>query len=97
MNWKELQEKMRKEPLSVVDVREKEEFELAHLEGSILLPLSQLPQCYHELAVQQRHYLVCRSGKRSAQAATFLQEKGLDAVSIVGGLETYLEEKISYP
>ena len=74
------------EQLSLVDVREVEEFETLHLEGAQNLPLSQLADTYDQLDKDQLHYVICKSGMRSARACQFLAEQGYEVVNVQGGM-----------
>ena len=77
--------------LSLVDVREVEEFDTLHLEDALNLPLSQLDDIYDQLDKDQVHYLICKSGMRSARACQFLADQGYDVINVQGGM-TALEE-----
>ena len=78
-----------KESLSVLDVREAEEFETLHLEGAQNLPLSQLADIYDQLDKDLLHYVICKSGMRSARACQFLAEKGYDVINVEGGMTAF--------
>jgi adenylyltransferase/sulfurtransferase len=56
-----------KAPL-LVDVREVAEYAAGHLEGSVNIPLGQLPQRIAELAPDAAPVFICRSGGRSLAA-----------------------------
>ena len=75
--------------LSVLDVREVEEFETLHLEGAHNLPLSQLADTYEQLDKEQLHYVICKSGMRSARACQFLAEQGYDVINVQGGMTAF--------
>ena len=75
--------------LSLVDVREIEEFKMLHLEGAHNLPLSQLADTYEQLEKEQLHYVICKSGMRSARACQFLAEKGYDVINVQGGMTAF--------
>jgi rhodanese family protein len=77
------------EQLSLVDVREAEEFETLHLEGAQNLPLSQLADIYDQLDKDLLHYVICKSGMRSARACQFLAEQGYDVINVQGGMTTF--------
>ena len=77
------------EQLSLVDVREVEEFETLHLEGAQNLPLSQLTDIYDQLDKDLLHYVICKSGMRSARACQFLAEQGYDVINVQGGMMTF--------
>ena len=76
-----------KELLSVLDVREVEEFESLHLEGAHNFPLSQLADTYEQLDKTQPYYVICKSGIRSARACQFLTEQGYEVVNVQGGMD----------
>ena len=78
-----------KESLSVLDVREVEEFETLHLEGARNLPLSQLADTYEQLDKTHPYYVICKSGIRSARACQFLAEHGYEVVNVQGGMDAF--------
>lgn len=69
----------------VVDVREPDEYARGHLPGARLAPLQTVPSLVGELPTDEPVYLVCAVGARSAQAAMFLAQHGVDAVNVDGG------------
>lgn len=75
--------------LSVLDVREVDEFESLHLEGARNLPLSQLADTYEQLDKDQLYYVICKSGMRSARACQFLAEQGYDVINVQGGMTVF--------
>ena len=77
------------EQLSLVDVREVEEFEPLHLEGAQNFPLSQLADTYDQLDKDQLHYVICKSGMRSARACQFLAEQSYDVINVQGGMTAF--------
>ena len=78
-----------KESLSILDVREVEEFEALHLEGARNFPLSQLADTYEQLDKTQPYYVICKSGIRSARACQFLAEQGYEVVNVQGGMDAF--------
>ena len=77
------------EQLSLVDVREVEEFQTLHLEGAQNLPLSQLADIFDRLDKDLLYYVICKSGMRSARACQFLAEKGYDVINVQGGMTAF--------
>ena len=77
------------ESLSVLDVREVEEFEALHLEGARNFPLSQLSATYEQLDKDNLYYVICKSGMRSARACQFLAEQGYDVINVQGGMTAF--------
>ena len=77
--------------LSLVDVREVDEFEALHLESARNLPLSQLSDTFGQLDKDQLHYVICKSGVRSARACQFLAEQGYEVINVQGGMTAFEE------
>ena len=78
-----------KESLSVLDVREVEEFEALHLEGVRNFPLSQLTDTFEQLDKDNLYYVICKSGIRSARACQFLTEQGYEVINVQGGMDAF--------
>ena len=70
----------------LVDVRQPDEFEQAHIAGARLVPLGEVPDRTAELPTDETVYVVCRSGNRSGRAVEFLRHQGVDAVNVTGGM-----------
>jgi rhodanese-related sulfurtransferase len=74
----------------ILDVRTKDEYEsqTGHLPGTILIPVQELENRFHELDSLKSKETVayCRSGVRSARASKFLGEKGFKVLNMVGGI-----------
>jgi adenylyltransferase/sulfurtransferase len=64
--------------LTIIDVREPHEWDIANLEehGSRLIPLGQLEERAGEIDPEQEIVLHCRSGARSANALAALRDRG---------------------
>ena len=75
------------EQLSLVDVREVEEFEALHLEGARNFPLSQLADTFEQLDKDNLYYVICKSGMRSARACQFLAEQSYEVINVQGGMD----------
>jgi rhodanese-related sulfurtransferase len=78
----------------LVDVRRPDEFAAGHIEGATLMPLDTLSVNYSKLPRDVKLVVYCRSGHRSAQAVSFLQEHGYSrAVSMSGGYLAWTGKK----
>jgi adenylyltransferase/sulfurtransferase len=76
----------------LLDVREPDEFETAHIEGAHLVPLGQLGDRVAELAEWKNRPIVvqCKTGGRSASACELLLEHGFhDVTNLIGGIEAW--------
>jgi len=85
-----LKQKMeRGEPVLVLDVRDAAEFngQEGHIPGATNLPLAELPARVTELDDRRQAaiHLVCRTDRRSAQAAGLLADAGFADVRVVRG------------
>lgn len=66
---------------TIVDVRSPGEFSMGAVEGSINIPLDQVPHKIEEFkAMKQPVVLCCVSGNRSGQACHFLEANGLEGL-----------------
>ena len=77
----------------LLDVREAVEFELARIEGAVLLPLSEIKQgaVPDTLARERSLILHCKSSVRSGQAMELLEAAGYeDIVHVAGGIDAWL-------
>jgi adenylyltransferase/sulfurtransferase len=90
----ELKRKMdAREPLTLVDVRESWEYDIARIAGSRLIPLGELEERLAELPRDGILVLQCHSGGRSEQGTRLLQEAGFANVfNLEGGIEAWSKE-----
>jgi rhodanese-related sulfurtransferase len=77
--------------VSIVDVREADEYDAMRVPGVIHIPLGQLPERVDELPTG-RLYVMCASGRRSARATQLLEAQGHDAVNVLGGITEWFRE-----
>lgn len=92
-----VREKMKAEPgaWALIDCRRPDEFEVAKVEGAVLVPLqdfaSRLPEM--EALAERTVVVMCHTGRRSLKAAAFLRQNGFDrALSMCGGIQRWSEE-----
>lgn len=85
----ELQTKMSRDKLDIVDVREQFETSRGHIKNAALLPLTGLNKADDVLDKDKTYYVVCQSGGRSLRAAKKLSKKGYDVVNVLGGMGAY--------
>ena len=79
--------------VKVIDVREPDEYEIAHIQGVPQLPLSQLGQRFTELDPNQQYYIHCKVGARSMKALLFLREQGFKYLkNVKGGIDAWSDE-----
>ena len=79
-------------PPELLDVREAAERERGHL-GGRLIPLGQLSARAFELDGARDLVVYCQSGGRSMTAARLLRERGIEAVSLRGGMDAWTAQE----
>jgi adenylyltransferase/sulfurtransferase len=87
----ELKRKMdAREPLTLVDVRESWEYDIAQIAGSKLIPLGELGERLTEVPREGIIVVQCHSGVRSEQGTRLLQAAGFSNVyNLEGGIEAW--------
>jgi len=83
--------RLRESGVVVVDVRQPDEFERVRVPGAKLIPLADVPERVEEIPDNERVYVICGSGPRSAKAVEFLNRQGYDTVNVAGGTKAWLE------
>lgn len=92
LSVEQLKEKMdRKDSFRLIDVREEGEYQTAHIEGSVLLPLSQFAEkALKELKPEEELIIHCHHGGRSQRACEFLKAQGFQKLSnLAGGIDAW--------
>ena len=82
---KTLKNKLENEEITLLDVREVSEYKGGHIEGAVNAPLSSLDANQLSYPKDEPIYVICRSGNRSAQAASQLQDAGYTEIYDVSG------------
>jgi rhodanese-related sulfurtransferase len=83
------------EDLLLLDCRERSEFELVSIAGTLLLPMSEMMARAAELDAHRERPIVvlCHVGGRSAQVAAWLRERNFpQAQSMAGGIDAWAVE-----
>ncbi|WP_207694701.1 hypothetical protein DOK67_0000505 [Enterococcus sp. DIV0212c] len=86
---KELIELTVNEPVSIIDVREVDEFAEGHIVTAKNYPLSTLPEAMSEIDREKPHYVICQHGVRSEHACSFLENYGYNVVSVSEGMSVW--------
>jgi rhodanese-related sulfurtransferase len=71
--------------VTLLDVRNPDEYEDKHLAGAVLIPLGELEARLDEVPKASPLYVICAAGGRSLRAAAALSDAGYEAVSVAGG------------
>lgn len=72
--------------VTLLDVRRAAEFDAGHMPGAINITHTQLARRLDEVPRDTPILVSCRTGKRSARAASLLQRHGFDAANVRGGI-----------
>jgi adenylyltransferase/sulfurtransferase len=90
----EVQELLVKDPKTILlDVREPHEYEIVRIEGSRLIPLSELHLRANELDTADTIVAYCHHGQRSLQAIKTLQHFGFKKLKhLRGGIDAWASE-----
>jgi sulfur-carrier protein adenylyltransferase/sulfurtransferase len=90
----ELKQRMdRGEAITILDVREPNEFQINRIPGSQLIPLGEIPRRYAELDPEDEIVVNCKVGGRSAKAADYLRSVGFKHVlNLKGGILEWVDK-----
>ncbi|TMA41359.1 MAG: sulfurtransferase [Deltaproteobacteria bacterium] len=76
-------------PPLIVDVRNVPELAEGRIEGSVHIPMNELPARLAEVPEGRDVVTVCKKGMRSFNAAGWLRQMGRSAVSLQGGIDQW--------
>ncbi len=77
----------------LLDVREPWEFDICHIEGSLNLPMAQVPLHLDELQEADEIVVICHHGIRSQQIIWFMrQEFDQPLINLDGGVDAWARE-----
>jgi len=62
--------------LIILDVRTREEYDSGHIEGTILIPVSELEDRLDEISKEEELLIYCRTGNRSSNSVNILKANG---------------------
>jgi len=81
------------EHFTLIDVRENDEFEVAHMNGK-LIPLSEIQDRWSEIPKEGKVVIHCRSGVRSANVIQFLSDQHgyTNLINLKGGILAWSAE-----
>ncbi|MBX7173640.1 MAG: rhodanese-like domain-containing protein [Pyrinomonadaceae bacterium] len=92
-----LKEELGKENISLIDVRQYAEYAGGRVEGAKLVPLDEIEKRHQEIDHTHTVYVMCRSGRRSAEAQKRLKLLGFqNVVNVKGGFEEWKKENLPF-
>jgi len=78
----------------LLDVREPHEFEICQIQGSVNIPMNQIPSNLMKFELDRDIVAICHHGMRSAAVADFLESRGFTRVSnLTGGIDAWAREQ----
>lgn len=75
--------------VTILDVREQDEWESGHIPGTKHIPLGQIARALNELDPEKETIVVCRSGNRSGMACEFLASMGHKVINMTDGMSAW--------
>lgn len=76
--------------LTLLDVRELWEFEICHIQGSLHIPMGQIPTRIDELSRTSEFVVICHHGVRSQNTAIYLYKQGFtNILNLYGGIDAW--------
>lgn len=81
----------------LLDVREQWEFDYCHIEGSVLIPMGELPAELDtfdaEIDHERETIMICHHGIRSRQMGYYMEQIGFkNIINLDGGVERWAED-----
>lgn len=90
---REVKERMdRGDAFLLVDCRQEWEHQLCRIEGAKLVPLNTLPTSLDAFDGAEEVIVYCHHGRRSLDAVIYLRQQGVNARSMMGGIERWSAE-----
>jgi molybdopterin/thiamine biosynthesis adenylyltransferase/rhodanese-related sulfurtransferase len=79
--------------VNLIDVREPHEYEICRIQGSKLIPVSEIPNRVNEFSLTDEYVFHCHTGVRSALAVSLLRQLGFKKLrNLKGGIDAWAEE-----
>lgn len=98
MTYKEINPEQAKQVINessnllLLDVREQQEYDEAHIANVVLMPLGSLPERFAELDKDQPTLCICAGGFRSEKASRYLLSQGFsDVTNMSEGMKGWLQ------
>ena len=82
----------KEESATLLDVREPMELEICKVQGSLDIPMNEIPARLDQLPKEGALLVMCHHGTRSAHVTAFLRQNGFEnAVNVSGGIEAWAQ------
>lgn len=78
------------QPPLLLDVRQPWEYDICKLEGSTLIPMSQIPAMMETLEYDRETVVICHHGIRSRSVGRYLEQAGFtNIINLSGGVDQW--------
>lgn len=82
------------EPPVLLDVREPWELAICRIEGSLSIPMGQIPAAVSRLDPSRETVVICHHGIRSYQVARYLEQQGFTRlINLDGGVAAWARDQ----
>lgn len=78
-----------KESFILLDVREKEELDIAKITPCLWIPMDLIAKEYSKIDISLPVVVMCHGGRRSSLVAKFLKKLGYEVSNLEGGIEAW--------
>ncbi|MBL7565006.1 rhodanese-like domain-containing protein [Staphylococcus saccharolyticus] len=76
-------------PIHIVDVRTNEETTMGVIPGATTIPMDQIHDNLNQFNKNETYYIICAAGRRSAKVVECLEERGIHAINVEGGMNEW--------
>ena len=80
--------------VNIIDVRTDEETAMGTIPGAKTIPMDQIADNLNQFNKNETYYIVCAAGVRSEKVANYLENEGIHAVNVEGGMQAWGDESI---
>ncbi len=85
---KDVEEKLN-EGYKLIDVREEHEWNAGHHSLAEHIPMSKIPEEINTFKENEKYIIICRSGNRSGKVSNYLDNQGIQAFNLIGGMKDF--------
>ena len=86
-----LQKEMEQKTIILIDVRENDEYEYCKIQGSMHIPMNDIPVRIKEISIDNSYDVICHTGVRSGMVCNYLKNIGYNVVNVIGGIDKWSE------
>lgn len=94
LSWQMVQKYSKRVDVKVIDVREEEEYRKQHYKGAKNVPFETVETWILQQDKNKKYIFYCQYGNQSLLTARKVREKGWEAYSISGGINSLILQKM---